>query len=259
MRLGIAAFGAAALLAVPIAPARAGVYFDTLTGVIPSDYDGRVDSASVIAQSFSAGNPDFTTISLSLSSDSQNSNGSVTVYLAPDDGTGNANGFAGAPVGISASSGTGAAIINPAGYLTLGTVSDSQLPLTSVANSHSGPGNGAGTSVTTFSINPSSIPTTKDREYWVVAVGNSASDYEWFLKKPSAQSTGVTGVGIANQDNGNDAAPDGWGTYNVPTTFVYGMSVTGSSPTDAPEPGTIMLLAAGLLGIGLCRRHASGR
>jgi len=235
------AFGVCAFLAAN--SANASVYFDN-TGYPPAGYDGATsDNTPLIADSFTASNPSALSIQLQLSADNPSDSGSILVYLAPDNGSGNSAGTAGAPDFDTGGTFTG---ITGADQL-LATIPDSSLSTTL-----SGP---SLVTVTALASTVASVTTaTSDDEYWVVVAAEDGSSFDWWydsITSPPAS------PGSAGQATLYDAAsvpyvqlgdslvitPDSSGG-------VYEMNVS-----DVPEPASFAVLGVGLVGLGYFRRR----
>src|SRR3954464_7539638 len=73
--------------------ANATTYFDAITGITPL----TADTSTVMAASFTAATPDFTTVQLLLSVGDSTDGGSANVYIVADNGDGSGTGVAGTP------------------------------------------------------------------------------------------------------------------------------------------------------------------
>lgn len=170
--------------------AHATVYFDS-TVPTTDPYigtDGQADGNNYSAASFTAGQPDFTQISLILSASVPTDSGSIMIYLVPDDGTGSV-GVAGNPVSLG--SGT-----------LIDTIADSSLSLDP--------------SLVMISLSSSVAPsvTTSNNEYWVWVEYSENSSALW-----SYGDTDAGGIGLVGQGNVDTSYPtnnpDAFGTYDM--------------------------------------------
>jgi hypothetical protein len=197
--------------------ANATVYFDsTMPSTNPySGTDGQADGNSYSAASFSAGQPDFTQISLILSASNPTDGGSVMVYLVPDNGTGGSPGVAGNP-----------GPLQDAALLT--TISDSSLSVDP--------------SLVTINLSGSvaSSVSTENDEYWVWLQYSDGSSTLW-----SYGDSDIGGIGLTGQGNVDESFP----TNNPDSDGVYDMVV------DTPEPASLAILGGGLAGLGYLRRR----
>ena len=216
--------GAVALLAANAA--HASVLFDNVTGVASDGFTGPRDGGqtTIMGASFTASVPNFSAISLSLAAGSAATTGSTLIYLVPDDGTGSANGISGRPI-IENSSGTFTGSFT--GSQLIGTIKDRSLT----------------TGFSTISLWVDPMINTMNKEYWVVAVSNMASSFEWSYAADGT-GNGTADQGYFNNYSGSDLLP------SSDVTGGYQLVVATSEPT------TIAILGAGLAGIGLVRRRS---
>jgi hypothetical protein len=206
------ALGAIALFAANAA--NATVYFDNLGNPTISG-DGSNDGALQLGDSFTDATPGAVSISLLLSASNPASGGSVLVFLSPDDGSGGANGVAGATA-------------IPPGGVPVDTILDSALTTTP--------------SLITFSTNLTFA--TANQEYWVVLEPSGGSTFEWWYDD------GTPATGTANQETVSDWTPPvGGPDYFADTAGTYKMEVF------TPEPTTFAILGASLVGLGVLRRR----
>ena len=219
------ALGAIALLAANAA--HASVLFDNVTGIASAGSTGPTDGGptTIMGASFTASKPDFSSISLSLAAGSSATTGSTMIYLVPDDGSGSANGTSGLPT-IENASGTFTGSFT--GSQLIGTIKDQSLT--------------SGFSTVSLWVDPTI--NTKDNEYWVVAVSNPTSSFEWSYAGDGS-GTGTFNQGYFNNYGGSDLLP------SSDATGGYQLAVA------TPEPTTIAILGAGLVGMGFFRRRST--
>jgi hypothetical protein len=223
MKTRILAVSALAMFSVNIA--RADVVFDSLdvaAGSFNAGSDGFTEQP-LAASFFASGSPVFSNITLELAATTPTDNGSIGVYIVPDDGTGGGLGKAGTPTYTPG----GATFSAFTGAQQVGTILDSSLT--------SSPG------AVTVKIAPNT-PTvsTSDGEYWVGLVYSGSSSARWYFNSDGS------GIGTANQANFNSAG--GLGSFPV-STGAYEMVV------ETPEPASIAIVGAGLAGLGFFRRR----
>lgn len=218
------AFGALGLLVANVA--KADVLYDNVSGVPSAGYSGPSDgySTDIVGTSFTAGSPDFSSISLLLARGNDVTTGSTMIYLVPDNGSGSGSGQAGLPT-IEDNLGNFTSL---SGSQLIATVSDASLSNTF--------------SLVNIWVNPTI--TTQNQEYWVVAISNASSSFEW------SYAGDASGVGTGGQAWINDSG----GSNLLPVSDVsggYQMIV------ETPEPTTVAILGAGLAGLGYFRRKVA--
>ena len=206
--------------------ANAAVVFNSLD-VAAGSFNAGSDGIAVqplAASFFTSGPPNFSSITLEMSATTPTDNGSIGVYIVPDDGTGGGLGKAGSPTYAPG----GATFTAFSGAQQVGTILDSSL--------NSSPG------AVTVKIAPNT-PTvsTSDGEYWVGLVYTGSSSAAWYFNKDGS------GIGTANQADFNSNG--GLGSFSV-STGAYEMVV------ETPEPASIAIVGGGLLGLGFFRRRA---
>jgi hypothetical protein len=236
------AFVIGAAAALSASPASAGVLYNTLHSPAVGQISGTgIGNFGPLAVSFDV--PTATTITdiQVLMNTASHDNGTVLIYLVPDDGSGGA-GKAGLPLG-------GASFATAPGAMLVGSVSDNSL----VLNASGSPGQAAGT--VDFSIAQS----VTAGEWWVgfTDVGGSARvNFDLGYTPDSGNS-----VGTAFQEDYTQQ-PGGLGSYLVNTVFNPPIVGTAgarafeiSVSANAPEPASLGILGAGLALLGLARRR----
>ena len=221
------ALGGIALLAVNAANvANAGVVFDNVTGVPSTGFSGPSDGGPTLTMgaSFTAATPDFSSISLLLAAGSSSTTGSTLLYLVPDTGGGSGNGQSGLPA-IEDNTGTFTSL---AGSHLIGTISDTALT--------------SSFGLKSFWVSPALL--TTNQEYWVVAISDASSSFEWSYAGDDS------GVGTGGQSYFNDFA----GSNLLPTSDSSGGY---QMVVETPEPAAIAILGSGLVGLGFFRRRTA--
>ena len=216
----------AALAMFSVNIAKADVVFDSLN-VAPGSFNAGSDGFTeqpLAASFFTSGSPSFSNITLELAATAPADNGSIGVYIVPDDGTGGGLGKAGSPTYTPG----GATFTAFTGAQQVGTILDSSLTSSPQA--------------VTVKIAPNT-PTvsTSDGEYWVGLVYSGSSSAQWYFNSDGS------GIGTANQADFNSNG--GLGSFPV-TTGAYEMAV------ETPEPASIAIVGGGLAGLGFFRRRA---
>jgi hypothetical protein len=240
MNIRILALSAMAVLAA--SAANATVVFDTVTGVgAGSGSNGPAsDSTTIIGQSFTSAPATQFHISLSLSASNPSDGGSVLVYLVPD--TGANSGPLGCGTPTTGVCGLPTIDTGPPGYTftsfagseKIGTILDSSLT----------------TSPTLVSLFAKPSITTANQEYWVVLDFTAGASSGWWFETTSA-GVGTGGQGFLNNSLGTTSLEP---LSNAGPPFAaYQMIVT------APEPATLTVLGAGLVGLGYIRRRKAKR
>jgi hypothetical protein len=233
----IAAVGA--VMVMVSSAAHATIYFDSVDVANPtSNADGIGDGVAAMADSFTAGTPDFNTVSLLLSTSGDPSpTGSAMVYLVPDDASGGSLGLGGMPTISTDNNGN---FLSFSGATLIGSVSDSAI-------------SGSGTLVS-FNIPAGAASATANafQEYWIGVVLSGTSTIQWDYGSSS------DGIGETNQASFFAFTTDGGGGYGtIGDTTGLDNSPAYDLIVSTPEPTTIALLGAGLAGIGFSRRKVS--
>jgi hypothetical protein len=217
MNARILTLSALALLASQTA--NATIYFDNTTQPVIGSDGPAADGTTILGASFTAAAPDFSSIKLLLSAGNSADGGSVSVFLVPDNGSGGANGIAGAPT-----SQTPAGVFT--GALHVGTILDSSLT--------------ASPSLAALWVNPTI--TTQDQEYWLELLPTAGASVAW------AYDADASGIGTTNQAYLNNFG----GGSLIPASDTEG---TYEFAVATPEPATIAILGTALGGLGLARRR----
>lgn len=220
------AFGALCLLVANVA--KADVLFDNVNGVPSTGYSGPTDglATGIMGASFTAGSPDFSSISLFLARGNDVTTGSTMIYLVPDNGSGSGAGQFGIPT-IADNLGNFTSL---SGSQLIATVSD-----TSLSSSFS---------LVNIWVNP--MIATQNQEYWVVAISNASSSFEW------SYAGDASGVGTGGQAWVNDS-----GTPGTNLTPISDSQGGYQMVVETPEPTTVAILGGGLAGLGYFRRKVA--
>ena len=162
--------------------ASAAVVFNSLNvaaGSFNAGSDGFTEQP-LAASFFASGSPTFSSITLELAATAPADNGSIGVYIVPDDGTGGGLGKGGSPTYTPG----GAAFSAFTGAQRVGTILDSSLSTSP--------------SAVTVKVAPNTpTVTTSDGEYWVGLVYSGSSSAQWYFNSDGS------GVGTANQADFN--------------------------------------------------------
>lgn len=213
----------AALALLTAQTARAEIAFDTINYGTPVNFSGPIsDGTTVAGQSFfSTSQLDFASISVSLLANNPSDGGSAMVYLVADDGTGNANGVAGAP--------------DFGNIQLIGKIADSL-----ISNEDTGI-----PSIFTFTDVANTLAaSTQNDEYWIVIdFGTYASSAEWVYNSDAS------GIGTSYQAAYSDANGGVYPTNGTGFAGPFALEV------NTPEPASIALLGGALVGIGFLRRR----
>jgi hypothetical protein len=222
MNTRVLAISAVAMFAANIA--NATVVFDSLDVAAGSFNDGSdgVGQQPLAASFFTSGPPNFSSITLELAATAPTDNGSIGVYIVPDDGTGGGLGKAGSPT-YTSSGGTFTAFT---GAQQVATILDSSLT--------------ASPGAVTVQIAPLTV-STLNNEYWVGLVYSGGSSANWYFNSDGS------GVGTANQADFNSNG--GLGPFSL-SDGAYEMVV------NTPEPASIAIVGGGLVGLGFFRRRS---
>ena len=213
----------------------------------PGSLNGPVQQGGPLGLKFSVGyTQNITSVTLRLGSDNPSDTGSVMVYLVNDDGTG--------PLGSPADGGSGLAYTMTSPLL-LGSILDSTLSSSGYTDS-------------TITTNQ----TVAAGNYWLM-VTNGHPTVPDFSGPSSATSlltsrwhyeTNFTnGIGVGSSANFGQFAltnPGGPRVFNTAFDPAGGGTplITGfymAQINDAPEPATLAIVGASLLGLGLARRR----
>jgi hypothetical protein len=226
MRTRVLAVSALAIFSVNVA--NADVVFDSLhvaPGSLNADSDG-VGVQPLAASFFAPGSPVFSSITLELAATAPTDNGSIRVYIVPDNGAGSGLGKAGSP---TYSTVVGGGFTAFTGAQQVGTILDSSLT--------------SSPSAVTVNIAASTpAVNTLDGEYWVGLVYPGSSSANWYFNSDGS------GIGTANQANFN--SDGGLGPFSL-SGGAFEMVV------DTPEPASIAILGGGLAGLGFFRCRAA--
>lgn len=200
--------------------AQASIYYDTInpSTVSINGNSGVVsDGSAVMSASFyMTGGLDFNSVSVLASADDPTDGGSTMVYLVADDGSGGADGVAGAPDFTT--------------VVLIGSIDDASL-------------NSIGTPTYVTLGGFANTVTTQNNEYWITLDATNSSA-EWIYN------TDDSGIGTANQAS----ASDGNGLYPDDGSLSMGVGAFALT-VDAPEPTSLALVGAALTGFGYFRRR----
>ena len=164
MKTRVLAISALAMFSVNIA--HAAVVFDSLdvaANVFNHGNDGFAQQP-LAASFFTSGPPDFSSITLELAATAPTDNGSIGVYIVPDDGTGGGLGKAGSPTYTPG----GASFTAFTGAQQVGTILDNSLTSSPSA-------------VTVKIAADTPMVSTLNGEYWVGLVYTGGSSAEWYF------------------------------------------------------------------------------
>jgi hypothetical protein len=237
-------------------PAQAAVIFDTLyaPGVVqssntpsriasPGSLTGPVQQGGPLGVSFSIGyTQNITSVTLRLRDDTPGDGGSVMVFLVNDAG--------GSPA--DSGSGLGYTMSSP---ILLGSILDSAL---------------SASSATDVTINPNLAIGAGN--YWLMVTNGHptvpgligpASDVAALKARWYYETNFSTGIGISGQSNFGQYSESG--EPGTPIVFSTPLDPFGALPAisgfymaqinDAPEPATLAIVGASLIGLGLARRR----
>jgi hypothetical protein len=243
------AFGLMSLLTLGTANAAPIIIYDTITGGQSSSDQGAVSlipgaGTGPLSGSFGVAGPtQLQSVTLRIFDAVNTDGGSVLVYLVPSDPVRNT------PWTDPSGSLTSNTL---QGSILLGTIADSSLP-TSLT------GGCALLTACNTTINTNVLIPTAGM-FWITLVNSSminnggdgrVSNAMWEFAGINAGGVGTTGQFISRGNATGGLVAD----LSLSQNPTFEMTITIETTVTAPEPTTLGILGAGLVGLGLCRRR----